>query len=59
MVNNQGNAERANLVKALAKCLHSAFIGHALQFGLDFVQNTCKEPDYSPKVLYVKENRKP
>jgi len=29
------------LAKALAKCLHSPLIGHALQFGLLFVQKTC------------------
>ena len=29
-----------NLANALAKCLHSPLIGHALQFGLLFVQNT-------------------
>lgn len=29
-----------NLAKALAKCLHSLLIGHALQFGLLLVQNT-------------------
>jgi hypothetical protein len=31
----------ANLANALAKCLHSPLIGHALQFGLLFVQKTC------------------
>lgn len=30
----------AYLAKALAKCLHSPLIGHALQFGLLLVQNT-------------------
>lgn len=29
------------LAKALAKCLHSLLIGHALQFGLLLVQKTC------------------
>lgn len=29
------------LAKALAKCLHSLLIGHALQFGLFLVQKTC------------------
>jgi hypothetical protein len=36
-----GNACLA-LERALAKCLHSAFIGHALQLGLLLVQKTCK-----------------
>jgi len=31
----------AYLANALAKCRHSALIGHALQFGLLFVQKTC------------------
>jgi hypothetical protein len=31
-----------NLERALAKCLHSAFMGHALQLGLLLVQKTCK-----------------
>jgi hypothetical protein len=31
-----------HLERALAKCLHSAFIGHALQLGLLLVQKTCK-----------------
>lgn len=31
----------AYLAKALAKCLHSPLMGHALQFGLLFVQKTC------------------
>lgn len=30
-----------NLANALAKCLHSALNGHALQLGLLFVQKTC------------------
>ncbi len=30
-----------NLERALAKCLHSVFMGHALQLGLFLVQNTC------------------
>lgn len=50
MVNNQGNLAGSNLVKELAKCLHSAFIGHALQLGDDFVQNTCVQQNYSLKI---------
>lgn len=57
MVNHQVNAARPNLVKALAKCLHSAFIGHALQFGLDFVQNTCGATNTGPKLLHINDKQ--
>lgn len=36
-----GQGGGSDLAKALAKCLHSPLIGHALQFGLLFVQKTC------------------
>jgi hypothetical protein len=35
------SSENSHLAKALAKCLHSPRIGHALQFGLLLVQKTC------------------
>lgn len=42
----------ANLAKALAKCLHSPLIGHALQFGLLFVQKTCIDIKACGKFIY-------